>query len=139
MRTGKSSCATRMNRELKTLRDEFVDGECRLWLCGVAGFQIAFDVFSQHIAFEIYRVADFFAADVGVRVGVGNHGNFGDTAVPPSNRKADSVNGDRALRNNISREGFGNFDAIPPVFAFGRAQGRSGRRIPCLRSAVARG
>ena len=66
----------------------------------VTGFQIAFDVFSQDIAFEIYGFADFFVADVGVFVGEGDHCDFGEASVPAGDGEADAVDGDGALRDD---------------------------------------
>src|ERR1700751_5732766 len=91
----------------------------RGWFGSAAGFEIAFDVFPQDIAFEIYGVADFFVADVSVFVGEGNYGDFGEAGVPASDGQADAVDGDGALRDDVAGELFGDFDAVPPIIAFG--------------------
>src|SRR5260370_37159503 len=82
--------------------------------------QISLDVFSEHIAFEVDCVAGLAVADVGVSVGVGNHGDFGDIVLPAGHREADAVNGDRAFWHYVTSEFLGNLNAEPPVFTFGR-------------------
>src|SRR5271170_4002151 len=80
---------------------------------------MALDVLSQNVAFEIYSVAGFAVADVGVLVGVGDDGDFSDArvVVPARNGEAYAVDGDGTFRNDIAREILRNFDAEPPVVA----------------------
>src|SRR5437773_11293868 len=77
-------------------------------------------VFSQHIAFEVDRVARFAVANVGVFVGVGNHGDFREVVPPAGYGEADAVNGDRALRHDVAGEFRRDLYSEPPIFSFGR-------------------
>src|SRR6266566_3266710 len=80
--------------------------------------QVALDVFSQDVAFEVNRVAGLSVADVGVVIGIRNDGRFRDAMVPPRDGEADAVNGDGSLRNDVARQLIGHSDAVPPVFGF---------------------
>src|SRR5437016_5493715 len=105
---------------LKSFLDQARNGEWRFGLRrAFALLEITFDVLSKHIAFEIDRVAGPAVADVGVQVGVGNHGDFGDVVVPACDGEADAVNCDRALWHDVASEFFRNLHAKPPVFTFG--------------------
>src|SRR2546429_6210827 len=77
-------------------------------------------VFSKYIAFEVDRVARFAVANVGVFVGVGNHGDFRDVVPPAGYGEADAVNGDRALRHDVAGEFRRDLHSEPPIFSFGR-------------------
>ena len=55
----------------------------------MARFQIALDVFSEDVAFEVDGVAGFAVADVGVLVGVRDDGDFCDAfAISASVRRS---------------------------------------------------
>src|SRR6267154_5094862 len=106
---------------LEAFFDEACNVEVRFRLARVVScLQIALHVFPNHITFEIHRVAGLAVADVGVLVGVGNHRNLGDVAVPTRDGETDTVNGDGTFWHDVARKFCRNFHAKPPVFAFGR-------------------
>jgi len=54
-----------------------------------------------------------------VFVGVGDNGDFGEAIVPAGHGETDAVDRDGSLGHDVASEMFGDFDAEPPVFAFG--------------------
>src|SRR5260370_5066703 len=108
------------DRRLKAFFDEACNGElrCGMWRV-LSRLQIGLDVFSNHSGCEVHRVAGFAFANIGVFVGVGNHGDFGDVVLPAGHGEADAVNGDGALENDVASEIGGHLHSEPPVFAFG--------------------
>src|SRR5215472_10333210 len=99
--------------------------------------QVALDVFSQDVALEVHRVAGLSVADVGVVIGVRNDGHFRDAIVPPRDGEADAVNRDRSLRNDVACQLIGDFDAVPPVFAFSREMRNAADRVHVSQNKVA--
>ncbi len=83
---------------------------------------MAFDILSQDVALQVYSIARFSIAQIGVFVGIGNHGdltvNLG-MAIPPRHGQADAIDGDRALGHNVARKLFGHLHTVPPIIAFG--------------------
>ena len=76
-----------------------------------------FYIFPQDIALEIYGVAGLSLAQIGVRVGVGNDGDLREAIFPARHGQADAVDGNGALRNDVAREIFRNFDGQAPAIA----------------------
>src|SRR5229473_1831209 len=88
---------------LEAFFDEASDIEVRFRMARVVScLQVALHVFPNHITFEIHRVAGLAVADVGVLVGVGNHGNFGDVVLPAGHSETDTVNGDGAFWHDVA-------------------------------------
>ena len=83
--------------------------------------EIAFDVSAEDVDFEVDGVAGGTVADVGVLIGVGDHGNFGDRKLaggrPAGDGEADAVNGERAFPDDVGREACGDLDAEEPGVA----------------------
>src|SRR5215469_5178393 len=109
--------ASGVRDKLKALRNELLDCEVTCWLDAAANFEIALNVLAQNVAFEIHGLADFLAADICVLVGERNDGDFRNAPVPTRHGHADSVDRDRALRDDVLRERIRHFHSIPPVLA----------------------
>ena len=82
--------------------------------------EIALNIFSQNVGFQIDGIAGNAIADIGVFVGVGNHRNFGDAIVPARNGQADAIDGDGAFGNDVARQVRWNFDSVDPTVAVRR-------------------
>ena len=76
------------------------------------------DVFSDYIAFQIYRVSGFAFTEIRVRVGVRDDGDFSDAIFPRSDGQADAVDSDGTFGDDVARSVFGNLHAEPPAIAF---------------------
>ena len=71
-------------------------------LCGVQHF---FNVFADHITFEVDRLARLFAEQNGLRAGVRNDGDRKVGVRHSRHGKADTINGDRALFDDVPEQG----------------------------------
>src|ERR1035437_214109 len=87
------------------------------------------DIFSDYIAFKIYRIAGSTFAQIGVRVGIGDDGDLRDAIFPARDGEADAVDGDRAFADDIAGEIFRDFDGQPPAVAFALQFGDPADRV----------
>src|SRR5208337_238434 len=122
---------------LETLLDELLDGEIARRLGRAASFEIALHVLPQNIALEIDGIAEFEVAHISVLIGEGDDGDFGDAIVPARHGEADAVDGDGALGNDVARERFWHFHAVPPVLAFGFQASDAANRVHVAQNKVA--
>ena len=83
--------------------------------------EIAIDVFAEDVGFEVDRVAGGTIRDVGVLVGVGDDGDFGDIGMlgglPVGDGEADAVNGEGTFLDDVRGEIGGDVDAEEPGVA----------------------
>ena len=79
--------------------------------------EIAFDVLTEDVGFQVDGVAGGTICNVSVLVGVGDHGNFGDAAMPAGDGEANAVDGEGTLRNHVGGEAGGDVDAQEPGVA----------------------
>ena len=95
--------------------------------------EVALDVFGEDVGFEVDGVAGGAIANVGVAVGVGDDGDFGDASLerrlPAGYGKADPIHGDGAFGDDLGSEAGGDFDAKKPRRVFLRPfRGSVGRQ-----------
>ena len=86
---------------------------------GFARFQMAFDILSQDVAFQVYGIARFSIAQIGVFVGIGYDCYFRDGMAPARDRQTDAIDGNRPFRHNVARKLFRHLHTVLPTIAFG--------------------
>jgi hypothetical protein len=83
--------------------------------------EIAFDVFTEDIDFQVDGVAGDAVGDVGVPVGVGDDGDFGDgrmrRGLPSGYSEAYAVDGEGTLPDDVRGEVSGDMNAEEPGIA----------------------